>query len=74
MNRDGSNLQFRNPYIKKMFELNGTDKILYIIKNSKKVSKSILFLPHYINIRTKKSVDLVKDKQLKKKIVNINKK
>ena len=64
--------------IKKRIELDGyndVDKILDIIENSKKDSKSRLFLQHYINIRRKKSVDLGKEKaMLKNKIVDTNKK
>ena len=50
------------------------DQILDIIEKSKKDSKSRLFLQHYINIKRKKSIDLVKEKAMEKnKVVDENK-
>ena len=63
--------------VKKRIELDSykdVDKILDIIGNSKEDSKSRLFLQHYINIRRKKSIDLVKERAMEKnKVVDENK-
>ena len=63
--------------IKKRIELDSykdIDQILDIIENSKKDSKSRLFLQHYINIRRKKSFDLAMEKAMEKnKVVDENK-
>ena len=63
---------------KKRIELNSykdVDKILAIIDNSSKDSKSRLFEQHFRNIRTRKSIDLGKEKALEKnKLFDVNNK
>ena len=62
---------------KKRIELNSykdVEKILAIIDNSQKDSKSRLFEQHFRNIRTRKSIDLGRDKAMEKnKLFDINK-
>jgi hypothetical protein len=63
---------------KKRIELNSykdVDKILAIIDNSSKDSKSRLFEQHFRNIRTRKSIDLGKEKAMEKnKLFDVNNK
>ena len=62
---------------KKKIKLNSykdVEKILSIIDKSQKDSKSRLFEEHFRNIRTRKSIDLGKEKAMEKnKIIDINK-
>ena len=63
--------------VKKKIELNSykdVDKILTIIANSSKDSKSRLFEEHFRNIRTRKSIDIGKEKcSEKNKLFEVNK-